>query len=416
MSELPRSAEFNFVNDFLELRQVDVLADSTLRYRSLPLNARSLQDLAAVVGRDHPTFTNLLDQLVHEARLRGSTAKRAELASALRLAIEMRGRHRKVLITQPLFSMLSAEENAVAAAEWAKVGTIFDMDPELAIAEIKSYVWSVKRKIPGNSVSDHCVPIIYSRAQGSGKTTFVHCLLKPLAELASDAALFSDLTKEQTAHLFSYYALFFDDMEPIARNKVARAKSVLTASAVHRRILMTSMSTRVPIKFTAIGTSNFPIQELVPDPSGHRRFVMLPIKTGPDGIGGDTIVWDTVKSINYLLLWCSILALPEQASSGADINPITPFRDARRQHQQLTANPKVLTFFQRFDPNDEKLMNDTRGQQIKADAVRHYFNRLMGEEIGQFRFKQLMDSFLGHPTSPFRGRGRLPDSATYILK
>ena len=203
-------------------------------------------------------------------------------------------------------------------------------------------------------------------------------------------------------------------MEPIARNKVAVLKSLITTNAVRRRLLMTSMSVRIENEFVPIGTSNVPIHELVPDSTGHRRFAMIPLRT-QNGMA-DPLIWRTVNEIDFGLLWRSVDALPDQSTGASPDSPIRPFRAALRQHQQDTGNSGMLKWFRDIDLNSEPLMNATSAKGVASTALRLDYQRVIGENISQYRFKRMMDDFMSHPASPFTGWERCPGDVRYTLK
>lgn len=413
MPQLPKSPESNFIESFLSKHQILVRFDGSLFREGHSPSAHNTRDLSELIARKVLNPQTLLDQLVQEARATGLPLKKPDLACALRLVIDELVRSRKTELALALFVPLSDEETAMATDHWNKVGSLFDVESSLSIAVLQHFVWSVKRKISKNPVADHCMPIIYGRVQGSGKTTFVGRLLAPLQELATDAALLSDLADKRSGDIFRFPVVWLDDMEPIARNKVAVLKSLITAPAVRRRQLMTSMSVRVENEFTPIGTSNVPIHELVPDSTGHRRFAMMPLRTR-DG-AADPLIWQTVNEIDFSLLWRSVGALPGDSIGSNPDSPIKPFRIALRQHQQEAGSSALIKWLRGIDLDSEHLMNATSAKGVASTALRLDYQRVVGENISQYRFKQLMDEFMSHPASPFNGWERCAGDIRYSL-
>lgn len=413
MPQLPKSPECTYVESFLSKHQILVRFDGSLYHEGHSASAHNTRDLSELVARKVLNPQTLLDQLFQDARASGLPLKKPDLASALRLVIDELMRARKTELALPLFLPLSEDEAAKVSDNWKKLGSLFNIESSLAIAILQHFVWSVKRKISKNPVTDHCMPIIYGRVQGSGKTTFVRRFLAPLEELATDAALLSDIADKRSADIFRFPVVWLDDMEPIARNKVAVLKGLITAPAVRRRLLMTSMSVRIENEFTPIGTSNVPIHELVPDSTGHRRFAMMPLRTH-DGIA-DPLIWETVNEIDFSLLWRSVDALPDHSTNANPDSPIKPFRAALRQHQQDTGSSAMIKWFRDIDLDSEHLMNATSAKGVTSTALRLDYQRAVGENISQYRFKQMMDDFMSHPASPFSGWERCPGDIRYAL-
>lgn len=409
IEDLVQDDTMGFVRDYMNAREIEVLFDGTLFLRDRPLEAITPDAIDAVLAVDPPSVSDLLDEIVLHARHVGSPFKRGDLAAALRqvLRLEKHRRYRSVL--RPLFDTCSSGEVEKAGAQWRRLAGLFDMAPELAIALIQHFCWSVKQKQLHRPVVHHCMPIIFSTTQGTGKTVFVKKFLAPLRELATDSALFTDLADRRSGDIFRFPVILLDDMERIPASMVPALKSVLTSDRLRRRRLGTSASDAIRQACVPIGTSNQMIHELVEDDTGHRRFATLPFRNGATFKGGDASVWETVNAIDYELLWRSVDAFAP--------SPLLPFRDELLRNEH--AAPKtigVLDWVADLDLGSEPVRNITMRHGVRAQGLRELFIAQTGIEISAQKFAKEMERCCLRPEMPFGDKIKIETGSIYRLK
>lgn len=409
LDDVLQSEASDFVRSYLNACDIEVRFDGTLFLRGSPIQAITPDAIDAVLAIDPPTVPDLLDEIALYAGQVGSSLKRGVLGTALRQVLRSDKHQRYQAVLRPLFNPCSANEAEHAGAQWYRLAGLFDMNPKLAIAVLQHFFWSVKQKQLRRPVVHHCMPIIYSTTQGTGKTVFVKKLLAPLRELATDAALFTDLADRRSGDIFRFPVIFLDDIERIPSSMVPALKAVLTSDRLRRRRLGTSVSDAIRQASVPIGTSNQMIHELVEDDTGHRRFVMLPFRNGATFKGGDASVWETVNAVDYELLWRSVDAF---ASS-----PLLPFREELLRHEHAKAKPTgVIGWVNDLDLQSEAVRNITTRYGIRAQGLRDLFATQTGIEISPQKFAKEMERCCMRPETPFSDKIKIETGAIYRLK
>lgn len=403
------SSATDFVRNYMNAREIEVLFDGTLFLRGHPIQAITPDAIDAVLAVDPPSVSDLLDEIALHARHVGSPLKRGDLGAALRQVLRSERHQRYQSVLRPLFDTCSPSEAELAGSQWRQLAGLFDMNPELAIAVLQHFCWSVKQKQLRRPVVHHCMPIIFSTTQGTGKTVFVKKFLAPLRELATDTALFTDLADHRSGDIFRFPVILLDDMERIPASMVPALKSVLTSDRLRRRRLGTSASDAIRQACVPIGTSNQMIHELVEDDTGHRRFAMLPFRNGATFKGGNASVWETVNAVDYQLLWRSVDAF---ASS-----PLLPFRQELLRHENAEAKPTgVIGWVVDLDLQSEAVRNITTRYGIRAQGLRDLFMAQTGIEISAQKFAKDMERCCMRPELPFSDKIKIETGAVYRLK
>jgi hypothetical protein len=399
----------DFVRDYMASRQIEVLFDGALFLRGHPLQAITVEDIDAVLAVDPPSVLDLLDEIVLFARSSGARIKKVDLSVALRQVLRTERRRRYQIVLRPLLQICSPDELERAMDAWKKMGGLFDLDGDLVIAVLKHFCWSVKQKQLGRPVVHHCMPIIFSSTQGTGKTVFMKRFLAPLRELATDSALFSDLADRRSGDIFRFPVILLDDMERIPPSAVPALKAVLTSDRLRRRRLGTSLSDGIRQACVPIGTSNQMVHELVEDDTGHRRFAMLPFRNGAVVKGGDIAVWDTVNSIDYELLWRSVDAFAP--------SPLLPHLEDLQRHQGIAGKERgLLGWLLNLDLQSEAIRNLTTRKGLRAQSLHALFMAQTRTEMSAQRFADEMGRYCLRPDTPFGDKVKTEAGALYRLK
>ncbi len=332
----------------------------------------------------------------------------ADVKRGLRRVVLEDQRGRENLVMRPLlYGPLDAVEQARAEPMWVRlVEATLHIDPALGVAVLQHFIWQVKRKQLGLPVCHHLMPVIVSPEQGSGKTTFVIRFLGPLEELASAPVLLSDLADPRSGEILRSPVLFVDDVERLDPRQNAALKSLVTATAVSRRQLGTSKADKRRQRATLIGTANEPVNVLICDPTGHRRFVELPFRNGAVAKGGDAAVWRVVDETDFMLLWRSVDAF--------EPSPILPNLAGLAAAQAASAPPdRLRECLSRLDLRSAGVRNISVRGGVRADDLRLLLCALLGEEITASRFSARMAELVADPTVPFAPKIRLSQGFVY---
>ena len=172
---------------------------------------------------------------------------------------------------------------------------------------LRKFIWQVKRKIKGEHVTNHIMPV-FTGPQGTGKSTFMHRFISPVAELSSPTD-FKQLTDDRNISLFKNAILIVDEMGFADRSDIETVKSIMTATELSRRPMRQNTSVQISQDATLIGASNKEIDQLIRDETGLRRFIGVSFKVKPD--------WDAIKNIDYGVIWRSVDEDGEDPSYGS---------------------------------------------------------------------------------------------------
>ncbi|MBU8542019.1 VapE domain-containing protein [Falsiroseomonas tokyonensis] len=182
--------------------------------------------------------------------------------------------------------------------------------PEYIAAIFLKFVWQVKRKMMGKSVTRHLMPVLLGPS-GTGKTTFVDLLISPVSEVSLPTD-FTEITDNRNVSLWKSYVLVLDEMGRATKADVDVVKNVITAARLTRRVLGSNHHVDIDNCATLIGTANAAnLADLIRDHTGIRRFA--PLNWRPDAERH----WDAVNRMNWLDVW--------RAVSIDDPDPLLPF-------------------------------------------------------------------------------------------
>ncbi|WP_019994992.1 primase-helicase family protein [Aureimonas ureilytica] len=398
------------VHDFLAKRGVEILFDGSLRLVAATTMALTPADIAAVLDRDDVDHLWLLDEILLELRGKGIRMPKGDMERALRKVTRQSQGRRRRLIAEAILEPLSQEGRSEAGADWTRLAQgIFDAQPEVAAACLQHFIWQVKQKLLGRPVKHHLMPVVFSRAQGSGKTTFVSRFLSPLRELATSPVLLSDFADPRSGDVYRFPAVFIDDVEKVPAPLVPVLKSVITGESLRRRKIGSSMSYALRQRATLIGTANNRIEELVADDTGNRRFVTLPFRNGEAGKNGDPLVWPIVMGTDYGRLWRFVDAFapsPIEAQLGA------LFALQRRERPQTS----VEVWLAALDVASEAVARITTKEGVRATPLWNLFLEQTGASISQTKFGGEMALHAADPTMPFTAKVHRVTGTFYPLR
>jgi hypothetical protein len=240
--------------------------------------------------------------------------------------------------------VISARKEAIAAVKttgedlselrkWVKA--ISGNESNVELVAIAHFIWSVKRKLTKQKVIDHIMPVIYG-PQGGGKSEAVAALTKPLEELCYHANSVEVVTDEKyMLAMGRYYVMIFDEMASADKADIEKLKGQVSAKNNSVRLFHTQNVSNVVQNCSFIGTSNKPINEMIYDTTGMRRFYQLDALKKVD--------WDAINSIDYLKLWKGV---DENRHRGY----VEEEKEALKMYQaQMEAKDDITTFIEEME-------------------------------------------------------------------
>jgi Virulence-associated protein E len=183
-------------------------------------------------------------------------------------------------------------EDLAPIEQWTKAVT-GRSDKKIA-AVIAHFIWMIKRRLFDKEVVYHIMPIIYGK-QGAGKSIAVEKLISPLANLTLRIRV-TEVADQRFFQSFSRnFVIFLDEMAGASKTDVEVLKNQITASYNDFRKLSTNVVLKIKQNCSLIGCTNRPINELIYDATGARRFYEI------NSLG--IIDWGTINNIDYLALF-----------------------------------------------------------------------------------------------------------------
>jgi hypothetical protein len=159
------------------------------------------------------------------------------------------------------------------------------------------FIWQIKRRLDDKDIVHHIMPILFG-AQGGGKSLSVHKLFKPLTNLTLELSLTEVTDPRFYFSLNRNFVVVLDEMAGMKKADVDILKKQISASYNDVRKLNTNVVTKIKQNASFMGTTNRPVNELIFDTTGARRFYEIKAL--------DKLDWETVNSIDYNALFQGI--------------------------------------------------------------------------------------------------------------
>ena len=356
------------------------------------------------------SYEGIVDLLQIRSANAGIDIKPAEIKLGVRHLVKKGQANRIAMVLKPLYDELTPEEHEKATAQWKRLGdACFDSDPTITMHVLMHFIYQVKLKSIGGTVDRPLMAVIFNAIQGCGKTHFTTCFLSPLMELCPAPVALSDLVDIRSADIFSFPALLVDDMEQLRGRVVALLKAILTNRALSRRKLFSSALLQSRQCATLIGTSNHPVEQLIPDDTGHRRFVTLHFRNGEIKKGGDPEVWKAVSETDFALLWRSV-----DVFASAPINTVLTELTALQEANSLDRLVRDWLFNLNFLAEDVRDLIDDR--KISATALFELFGEQTDHEVAIQAFSRSMRKIVHDHLSPVSPPRRNKKHVYYPIK
>ncbi len=217
------------------------------------------------------------------------------------------------------------------------------------IGVLAHFIWQIKRRLADKDVVYHIMPILFG-AQGGGKSLALQKLFKPLTHLTLELTLTEVTDARFYFALNQNYVAVLDEMAGARKTEVENLKKQITASYNDVRKLNTNIVTKIRQNASFIGTSNRPVNELIFDSTGSRRFYEIKAL--------DLLDWEAINSIDYTELFRGVnetlergyleTVLNEVKEDQKDLVGIDELDSFMEQHQ-ITPGDKEIVFTSIYD-------------------------------------------------------------------
>lgn len=203
---------------------------------------------------------------------------------------------KKTQVRNQLVSSLKYNGSDLSTVQsWVKAVT--GSDEQHLVSVIAHWMWQVKRKMNNKDVTNHLMPIVYG-AQGAGKSSAVNQLLAPLNRYRLNIDLDQMTDDRYFKAMSENFVIMFDEMAGAARADMSALKKQITINYNDYRPMRTNEVVQVPQSCSFIAASNIPVNELLVDNTGMRRFFQINCLNKID--------WGAINGIDYVEMWKSI--------------------------------------------------------------------------------------------------------------
>lgn len=279
-------------------------------------------------------------------------ASRSYVEETLAAMVEEQRQARRSAILARLVGRPSTDAGREALAAWVQAVTGTRRAEDIAV--LAHWMWLVKRLATGQRSAWDLMPIVYG-PQGSGKSTATERLCAPWAELVAtvDAGHLVDERKFTALTTFSIGR--WEEMQGASRSDVAALKHTLSAPTITYRRLNTHVNEILVRTMAFIGTSNDPVDVLIGDFTGARRFYQLTTPARCDQ--------DAINRLDYQQVW--------QAVSESDADPLTPHLSLVQGHQATLVAKDAVSLWLESETWDSLTVRPADGfldQAVKVPA------------------------------------------------
>lgn len=246
-------------------------------------NLKKLQIEAKVRGESmavsfiKPLTRFELDDAFEEYLRKEPARKRVKLSITIKCEVEN---------LDPIKTWLTAVSGAASEAE---------------LYVMAHWLWLVKRNLNSLPVVYHIMPILVSpqrmnaKKQGGGKSTAIVRLIEPLKKMATELRM-DQVSDDRAFTTFNNFLIgFLDELAGGKKVIIEDFKRIVTSETLTYRPMRTNGQHQIRNLCSFIGASNSPVDDVVQDPTGNRRFFQIKAL--------DLCDQATINSINYIELW-----------------------------------------------------------------------------------------------------------------
>lgn len=249
---------------------------------------------------------------------------------------------------------------------------------EIHKAAIMHYMWLIKRKLWRRNAKFHLMLIIYCKKQGFGKSGFLDQLHIALKEIY--AKIYGDRIQDKfSADLFDkYYVANFDEMAQFGKNGIAILKEFVTRNLFVSRKMFSDVNVESKQNTTMCGTTNRPINQIIYDASGMRRWWQINVDE-ENYMKMDFEKLDEWENSKFLKFWKSI----DENNDIGFYNPELPiFSEMLAYQEEFRAVLPIEQFLKAFDYSKEYTKENCENIETKEIALWSMWDQWKGWCLG----------------------------------
>lgn len=203
---------------------------------------------------------------------------------------------------------------------------------DLDVQVLRHMVWCTKRRL-NNLRTKYEMMLVFTGGQGAGKSHALReYLFKPFGDLAHTSVGFETLSDSRENRLFSdHYIAMFDEMSGAHKADMERVKQIITSGIIKQRRMGTTSHDSLPMNCAFFGTANMPLEMLIKDTTGMRRFWEIVV----DSAAETSKRWADLKDINIKLIW-------QSADHNDEVSPIEPYLQELQVKQENIREKSIV--------------------------------------------------------------------------
>lgn len=210
------------------------------------------------------------------------------------------------------------------------------------VGVVSHLIWQIKRKLNGKDIVFHIMPILFG-PQGGGKSLALQRLFKPLSNLTLELSLTEVTDARFYFALNRTFVVILDELAGVKKADVDALKKQISTTHNDARKLGSNLVTKIKQNASFIGTSNRPVNELIFDSTGARRF--YEIKTL------ERLDWNTINTLDYISLYRGI---NENKEEGYIVDVLN---DVMKDQENLIGIDEINVFLEQYKvaPGEKEL-------------------------------------------------------------
>lgn len=360
-----------------------------------------------VLARRDLTLKSIKNEIFLDPDLRATGLTRSGADAALETILENHRRDRHVTIFKRLGLTLGKHGAAkILEAFRGVVANSFNEPSHLVVAVLLHHIWQVLQKQLGREIAHHLMPVVWSEAEGAGKSLFARWFLSPLKELCSPVVSIDDFLDHRFSGVMRYPVVFLDDLHAIKPNQVPKFNRTVTAPSLSYRTLGSSRAENVRNRTTLFSTANGPADRYFPK-AFMRRIVSLEFRDGRQ----DPDVW-SYNRIDIERVWRAVDPLAPSPILGV-------LRELQARQRRSRCDDLLLSWWERLDLTSREVRGIWKRKGLKARELYEIFLADAGLDRSQFSenaFADIMAQYFADPRSPFGGKVRDMAGVHYSIK
>jgi hypothetical protein len=192
------------------------------------------------------------------------------------------------------------------------------MTHEANIAAMRQWIWQVKQGIMARKATWHVVPVCWCKKNGTGKTTNIKALVRPMYQFVRELKVEELDEKFSGKMLARTLVTLLDEFEGCSPAQVPIVKSIVTGKPFDKRGMMSESGFFAENRMSCIATSNKEPPHGFYDETGARRFWSIHTREEEIKPGSELFAFYKEVEKDIDALWQSVSVNAEAPTASLD--------------------------------------------------------------------------------------------------